>query len=321
MTLVEKVRTSAALVAAGARHVRIDDARLAGLADKLRGAQVPAWDRELHFFDGGAKSVLYTLLLDAVNFCFWPSAFETTYKGRTWGREDGYCALSVALKRAFEEDEPALTRAEGLAGLDAETLETVLDCRGDVPLLEERAANARDLGATLLDRYDGEAANVLEAAGGDAVLLAEELAANFRCYDDVRPYRGGSVPIMKRAQLCASDLAGSFGGEGIGRLTNADKLTCFADYKLPQLFHADGVFVYASALDAAVRAGRQLPEGCEEEVEIRECTIEAVERLKVMLAARGRSLSAREIDWLLWNESIVPGRLTVPHHRTLTTSY
>ncbi|HTM67984.1 MAG TPA: queuosine salvage family protein, partial [Candidatus Binatia bacterium] len=308
-------------VAAEARHVRIDDGKLRELAAKLEGAAVPSWDKELHFFDGTEKSVLYTLLLDAANFCFWPSAFETTYRGRTYGREDGYCALSVALKRAFEEDDPALTDPARLARLGPGELGEALGCEGDVPLLDERAENVRNLGATLLSRYEGDVRNVLDAAYGDAPAFAEELALHFACYDDVRPYRGRGVPILKRAQLCASDIVGSFGGEGLGALANADRLTCFADYKLPQLFHADGAFVYAPGLDAAVRGLKELPEGSEEEVEVRACTIEAVERLKAMLAERGRGLSAREIDWLLWNESIVPGRLTVPHHRTITTSY
>ena len=245
----------------------------------------------------------------------------TAYKGKTYGGDDGYCALAVALKRAFEEDEPALTDPERMARVSPDELELLLNCDGTVPLLEERAANVRNLGSTLLDGYDGQAGNLLSAARGDALLLAEELATYFDCYDDVRPYRGGGIPILKRAQLCASDIAGSFGGRGPGALANADKLTCFADYKLPQLFHADGIFAYAPALDAAVRGCKELPEGSEEEVEIRACTIDTVERLKGMLAARGRTLSAREIDWLLWNESIVPGRLSVPHHRTITTSY
>ncbi|HTK04667.1 MAG TPA: queuosine salvage family protein [Candidatus Eisenbacteria bacterium] len=321
MTLVEQVRTSARRIALDARHVRIDEARLAVLADRLKGAVVPAWDHELHYFDGTEKSVLYTLLLDAVNFCFWPSSFETAHNGKRYGKEDGYCALAVALKRAFEEDEPLLTEPQRMAMTYPNELEIMLDCEGQIPLLEERAANVRNLGMTLVADYDGDVRNLLAAARGDAVLLAEELATRFDCYDDVRPYRGGSVPILKRAQLCASDIAGSFGGRGPGALANADKLTCFADYKLPQLFHADGIFAYAPALDASVRGLKELVEGSEEEVEIRACTIDAVERLKGMLAARGRNLSAREIDWLLWNESIIPGRLSVPHHRTITTSY
>jgi len=301
--------------------VRIDEAPLGELASKLMGAVVPSWDHELHFFDGTEKSVMYTLLLDAVNFCFWPTPeYRVDHLGKRYGDEDGYPALAVALKRAFEEGVPLWEPAR-LASLTEAEFRHVLRGEGELALMERRLAHARDLGETLVRRYGGSVRGLLEAAKGDAVALVEELASHFVCYADDRPWRGESIQVLKRAQLCASDLVGSFGGQGLVRLAGANELTCFADYKLPQLFHADGIFVYAPALDAAVRGLKELPEGSEEEVEIRACTIDAVERLKTMLAERGRTLSAREIDWLLWNESILPGRLSVPHHRTITASY
>lgn len=325
MSMVDQVRDNAVRIAREARHVRIDEGRLEALAEKLKGSTVPAWDHELHFFDGTEKSVLYTLLLDAVNFCFWPSEFETGYNGKTYGKDDGYCALAVAVKKLFDRDEPKVTRLDRLARLTSDEFAALLECKGEVPLVGMRAAHARDLGTTLIEEYDGDVRNLIAAADGDALMLVEELAANFACYADFRVYGDEEMPILKRAQLCVSDIVGSFESQGesqgLGALANADKLTCFADYKLPQLFHAVGALAYAPELDAAIRARVELPEGCEQEVEIRCATIAAVERLKALLAAKGRALSAREIDWLLWNKSIVPGRLTNPHHRTITTSY
>lgn len=318
--MVSRIRHDAARIAAQGGHVRIDGGKLRVLAASLKDRPIPAWDGELHFFDRGPKSVMYTLFLDAVNFCFWPGTFEIEYLGKRYGREDGYCALSVALKRAFEEGTPFWDPAF-LAGLDAASFGRALRLEGNIPLIEERSANARDLGRTLIAKYGGDAANLLGKAGGDAAALADLLAANFACYADRRSWRGAPFSPMKRAQICASDLAGSFGSEGPGALTGADRLTCFADYKLPQLFHADGVFSYSPELERKILAQEILPENSEEEVEIRAGTIVAVERLKEALASAGRGISVREIDWLLWNESIVPGRLDVPHHRTITTSY
>ncbi len=318
--MVSTVREIAARIAAEGTHVHIDDSKLKPLAVALHNRPIPAWDNELHFFDGGPKSVMYTLLLDAVNFCFWPGLFETDYLGKRYGREDGYCALAVALKRAFEEGIPLWDPAF-LADLDVAAFAAILRCEGDMPLLEQRVMNARDLGATLLARYDGDAENLLVKADHDAATLANLLVADFACYRDERSWRGIHFTPMKRAQICVSDLAGSFHTEGLGAITGAEKLTCFADYKLPQLFHADGIFVYAPELEKKILSEESILENSEEEVEIRANTIVAVERLKKEIAALGREISAREIDWLLWDESIIPGRVVVPHHRTLTTAY
>lgn len=59
-----------------------------------------------------------------------------------------------------------------------------------------------------------------------------------------------------------------------------------------------------------------------EESEIRAATVMAVEKIReAVLAKRGISLLAVEVDWLLWNwgESVKDD--IAPHHRTLTIFY
>jgi hypothetical protein len=317
--MIEKIRDNSEVVAGKSRSVRIDERRLEAFARTLP-AEAPEWwdgvSSDVHFFDGTEKSLMYLLLLDATNFCFWPSSFEVELKGRWYGKEDGYLALAAAYTRAFEEGVP-LWDTSYLADVSLEDFTSVFRGRGEVPLLMKRWHNARDVGQGLLDRYGGSAVRLLEAAGYDAVRLAELLARDFRAYQDERIYDGSGFPVMKRAQLCVSDIIGAFRGEGPGALKNADRLTCFADYKLPQLFRSKGIFVYERLLDQKIRSGCLIEENSPEEVEIRLCTIAAVERLKRFT----HGLTARELDWILWNESIREGAVTEPHHRTVTTAY
>jgi hypothetical protein len=315
-----EIRQAAEAIVQRSTRVSIDDARLSALAASLRDIPVPACDTDIHYFDGSAKSVMYTLLLDAVNFCFWPSAFSVEYRGKTYGKEDGYCALAVALKRAFDAEVP-LWDASFLANLGDETWATICRGQGRVPLMTERLSNARNVGAVLRDAYGGDPLRLIAAAGGSAAQLARLLATSFDAYKDDRIYRGLEFPVRKRAQICVSDLVGSFAGRRGLELSGADELTCFADYKLPQLFHDRGVFAYAPELEARILAKEVIPEGSEEEVEIRAATIVAVERMKAVLTGLGRPKSAREIDWLLWNESVFGPPLRFPHHRTITTAY
>ena len=81
---------------------------------------------------------------------------------------------------------------------------------------------------------------------------------------------------------------------------------------------------------------------CVEEVEIRACTVQAVERMKAALTARlarepelaGAGAGARAagatgaagltsvaIDWFLWSEGEAMRDDSPPHHRTLTVYY
>jgi len=318
-----EIRQAAERVVARSRRVRIDRGRLRDYVPTLPQT-VPDWwdgvDADAHFCDGTERTLMYLLLLDAVNFCFWPSHFEVEFRGRVYGRDDGYLALVAALTRAFEEGVP-LWEASFLRRLSAEDLRHVLRCQGEVPLFEERLRHLRDIGEVLTAEFGGEASALLETAGGDAPRLARLLADRFVAYRDTRTYQGERFDVLKRAQLCASDIIGCFRGSGYGALTGAEELTCFADYKLPQLFHSLGIFEYDPELDRAIRAGRTIVAGSQEEVEIRANTIVVVEHLKSLLQERGVEIASRELDWILWNESVRPGAVTVPHHRTVTTAY
>ncbi len=75
-----------------------------------------------------------------------------------------------------------------------------------------------------------------------------------------------------------------------------------------------------------MEGGEELAAGSKEEVEIRACTIEAVEVLKRALQERSSKDGcvvphSVQLDWFLW-ETGEKGRDTAPpHHRTQTTFY
>jgi hypothetical protein len=279
---------------------------------------------EMHYSDGTERTLNWLLLLDALNFCFW--AFPTEPRWRVEWRGvtlDGYNALAASLSRAMDEGLP-LYDAAYLAGLDEETLANILHPALDaapIPLLAERLANACEVGRVLLERYDGQFANALQAAGRDAVSLALLLARDFSSFADVAIWNGQPVPFLKRAQICVADTYTAFAGHGLGALTGLDQLTAFADYKLPQLLRYQGVMVYAPELAAQVDGYQEIAAGSAPEVEIRAATVWAVELLRRALAERGVMRSASEIDYRLWSESQTPTPDMRPYHRTRTTSY
>ena len=73
--------------------------------------------------------------------------------------------------------------------------------------------------------------------------------------------------------------------------------------------------------------------GGEEELELRACSVEAVERMRAAVAAEAAAEAAAgagpaasapnsvQLDWWLWNAGEVRREVSSPHHRTLTMYY
>src|SRR5207237_2033902 len=125
-----------------------------------------SWNRKYHCDDGTVRTANYILLLDALNFSFWGKPRWTIEVGGE--RLGGYWALAAALKRAIEEGFD-LTDAAALAHLEEPQLAHILRGEHTIPLLNERARHAREVGQVLARKYDGQCANLIEAAGYDAI--------------------------------------------------------------------------------------------------------------------------------------------------------
>ncbi len=314
------VLTSARRVVELARLVTIDEEAVEQVAEALAAAAAPpaGWDIEHHFADGTARTAQYVLVLDALNFCFWGEPrWQVEHQGE-W--VNGYFALALALKRAVVAGVPILD-ARYLAGITPADLADVLGGRGVIPLLDERAANLREVGRVLSDRYDGQFVGMVAAADQSAVALVKLLVRDVSSFDDEATHEGERVLFYKRAQICVADLAGSFGGEGWGRFRDLDALTAFADYKVPQVLRRLGVLRYAPPLAETIDRFELIPSGSAPEVEIRAATIWGVECLREALARRGQPRTASQVDYLLWELGQAPSAEDRPYHRTRTIYY
>lgn len=289
----------------------------------------PLWYEHFHFHDGTEHTVNWLLLLDALNFCFWAEKGQPRWRIDYHGEIlDGYWAEAASLTRAVEEG-IALWDAEYLNTMSREDLAHIFrsvraadGSAGEmIPLFDQRLEHVHEVGRVLLEGYDGQFARAVERAGGSAVKLTLLLAQDFSSFRDLAVYRGHEVRFFKRAQICVADLYGAFGGKRWGAFTDLAKLTIFADYKLPQVLRHYRVLEYHPRLAERVDNQELLPPGGEEEVELRAATIWACELLRrEMLHASGRTISAVEIDQLLWYLAQNTSGMR-PYHRTRTIFY
>ncbi|MBW1817523.1 MAG: queuosine salvage family protein [Deltaproteobacteria bacterium] len=320
---MREVIESVQYVSERSRWVRIDHAVLDRFVRKrsIEPLRLPPWDPAYHFHDGTEKTVAYLLVVDALNFCFWPEKGKEKWRV-CFGTErlDGYYALAAALTQAVKRGEPILDPGF-LEAVTAERLARILDGHGELQLMRRRAENLNELGVFLSDSYGGEAARLVEAAKGSAARLARLLARELPSFRDTAEYDGREISFLKRAQIVAADLHGAFAGKAWGAFSDLDRLTAFADYKLPQVLRHLNMLVYEDSLARKVDRCITLPSGSPQEVEIRANTVWCVELMRRGLRERGISANAFEMDWYLWNLGQEEEFRHKPYHRTPTIFY
>lgn len=318
-----EVLESTAFVARQSRSVRIDPAALSVFAERLAKEvpPLPIWDTAHHFAGPADQVAAYILVLDTINFCFWPPPGKPRWEVNIDGRRcSGYNGLALALKRVLDNGVP-LTDAAFLAGLTEERLRTILGGRGTLQLMAERARALRELGCVLERDYDGKAYRLVESTRGWAVTLARLLARKLTSFRDTAVYRERAIFFYKRGQIAAADLYGALQGKAWGCFKDLDRLTAFADYKLPQVLRGLGILAYEASLAHRVDRQVELEPGSLEEVEIRANTIVAVDRIRKGAERFGRPMRAFEIDGLLWHMGQDDTYRERPYHRTRSVFY
>jgi len=280
-----------------------------------------SWDHPCHFFDGTSESARWIFTLDVLNHCFWPDrgepAWTVIYDGEPYS---GYWGLAASLKRAREQGF-SITDPHFLSSISAGDLSEIFSGQGRIPMFEDRLKNLREAGSIILSELGGDIMSLLRAASGSAVRLVCEVVSHFPSFRDEALYRNGKVYFWKRAQIFASDIFTAFGGKGCGEYHDMERLTAFADYKLPQVLRELGIISYDRGLASRIDAMELLQAGSEEEVEIRAMTVWAAEQLRKAFREHGRKLTSPEVDSWLWQLGQFDTFRKRPYHRCRTIFY
>jgi len=298
MALPDEIRAACARVAAAARHVRIADDAVASYAATLAPEPVAPAEQP---YDDPERGAAHLLQLDAINF------------GSGWFptlRKPPGCSGFRTVERGLLVHGP--WSAGALRHVDAAQCAAVFGQEPGHPLMRLFATALAELGAHVARDHGGAFLSLARAGDGSAVALAEHLAA-LPTWRDVSDYDGDAVPFFKRAQLAAADLA----RHGLAPAGDVAALTLMADNLVPHVLRIDGVLELEPALVARIDREELLEHGSPEEVEIRACAVNAVERL---VAAHGATTAAA-VDDVLWRRGAAPRYKAHPRHRARTTAY
>lgn len=320
----DSVLEGARFVMAQAHDVSIHDDALGELAGTIEARlQQGVDDLETAFGTTGVldRDVNIVFFETVVNFCFWGDLDGQKWTVERDGQKlGGWYSLAACFDRAIARGVPVDDAAfmTSLTEVQARELFAGVD-DVEIPLLQQRVRNLNEAGRHLVEKYDGRVMKLLAAVDFSAPRLAEYVATELMSFRDGATYDGRWVWVLKRAQILGGDLSQLSARYPEFRIKDCDKLTAFADYRLPQILRHYEVITYSQDLGQRVDAGEYIEAASAPEIEIRAATIQVCELLKTQLPNR----SSADIDvglWLLSQDMHNDPGLS-PHHRTLGQFY
>jgi hypothetical protein len=309
------------------RHVRTDVAKLVEHAGWMAYEELPLPEMSLPFGLGQTieEAIDFVMVSTTINTAFTDFRtavkFEVEFQDRRWSDSD---AMVACLKRGLDAGRPILDGAY-LAKLDRATLADIFRGNIEMPMLDEKLRVLREVGGTLVGRYDGHFHRFVRSgpprlyAGGKG--LIERLVAEFPRFNDVSIYDGREVKLFKLAQLGYWGLYSARYKTKDFPLEDASTLTAFADYILPVALRVMNIFVYTPALERAINEHRLIPRDSAEEIELRAHTVYATALMCEevnKLRPRDMAVIIPQIDARLWTHY---HKTFWPHHLTETIMY
>lgn len=306
---------------------------------------------ELHPKPTDAHAANWVFLVDTLNFCFWtpgelcnclPSnklikhstSVTDNYTKYKVNGYTGYFALCAAINRAVA-DGFDITNPKFYAKIDLDTLRNIFradDATTSIPLLEKRLECLHQVGERLNCKWQGQFENVIRAANKSAVALLELIVDEFPCFRDVAQFAGKEVAILKRAQILVGDVWSCYRGEGLGQFEDIEKITMFADYRIPQVLVHFGSLEYTPELLDLLKEDTIIQNGDAMEVEIRGASIYIIEQVKdaavQALQQKHPDVDRRNVNSILIDQYLWDYRRAhaaeleyIPFHKVLSIYY
>lgn len=260
------------------------------------------------------------VVFNAVNFCYWG---EPKWTVEVDGKKyDGAQGLMLSMKKAVENGSKLLN-ADYLAEMPEDDWEKIVKGNVEIPLYKERLQLLRSFGQTFSKKFHGSFLALLDDSEYDCVKLVDLLTREIPdVFNDVAEYHDKEVGFYKRAQLLADNIY-VLGKQGVlsKKMKNQEGLTSFADYKVPQGLRNFGILEYSDDLAQKVDSLVEIPNGSDEEIEIRAGNVWAIELVNREVKKRFPDSNGATIDKILWHKGQERLPTDKPYHRTKTIWY
>lgn len=307
--------------------VKVNEAKIKEVASWMAYEEFAKPDGSSLFNFGDDPDFLMdlTLTVNTMNFAFTNFdtgvKYETEYNGRTYSDSEAmmadlHRAHSLGIKFFDGEYQAQMSRSD---------LQQVFSGNIEMPMLDERVEIFNQVGAVLVDKYQGKWHNFVRScaprlyANGDGIL--ERLTTEFPRFADVSNFNGSEIQIYKLAQLGIWGLHLALMPRKAWQLEDAHLLTAFADYIVPVGLRVIGIFEYAEELEIQINSLVEVRRDSLAEIEIRANSIYTIARLTDEINAFRVGLDPLlqpQVDFRFWKAYHATHW---PHHLTKTVMY
>jgi hypothetical protein len=306
-------------------HVSIEKDNIDNVCDKLSNMEtdVPKWDAPVFPDSDSEDFVDFLALGNSINFCFNDPVsgkkYETEYNGVNWS---GSFGMWASLYREYTKNKNILS-SDWMKNLTLEEFEDITEpVDVSMPINQLRVWNINNLGKFLESLEYKSFKSLFE--DNDSLFSGGlvDILSNTKAFKDTRYYRDNMLRFDKRNQLFCTMVYDRFyyhNGEEWANFDDIDKLTIFSDYGIPAYLNSKNVLNYSDTLQNYINNCKILPEGCEEEVEIRVATVLSGDIIYERLNNEyGMDIGYPELDYCLWK---LRKEASTKEHITLTDSY
>jgi hypothetical protein len=317
--ILSQLRSDAERISDNARWVEINYERLFQYPERLDlgKTRLIRHTPEHHLLNRGDMTIAFFILLDSINFG--SGYFPYIISDPT---SSGYLLTAKRLKLHIEQH--GLLTIDSLIGMTPDKCAGIFfpdtTNKHAQELMHLYADAFIALGIWLRDYYDGDYLGVFKGNNDmDGVIRSLTLMPFF---DDSAMHSSTQIHFLKRAQILLNDVLIADSTNQLLRNIDSAELTIFADNIIPFVLEHDGVLIYDDWLKSRIERRELIANGSTEEIEMRACSIHAVEVLSRLIAEELMMVHPREIDYVLWNRGQELKRLPgAVRHRTRSVFY
>ena len=260
----------------------------------------------------------FLIILDSISFCFWKlPKWKIEYNNRFF---DGSWGMVAAIAKALDKGIPILD-FNYLKDLSLKDFNSIVEDESKLALKEERVKTLNEVANKVIDNFNSNPVSLITKANQDALEVQELILSTFTSFKDSAVYNNENIFFNKRAQLLTADINYVLELNKKPSLSNIDKITACADYKIPYILREFGILEYDKRLSSILENRIVIEKGSKDEIEIRAHAIWAVELLKKEYVKKVANIKSIQINDYLWLLSQIKNPNNKPYHLTLTTSY
>lgn len=298
-------------------QINNDNIKLLARKKEFQNLILPAWQEDVFLIEESESDFNFLFLINTINFSYWSDPnhpkWYFIYKNIKY---TGSFALFAALKNALENGYPLFDH-NYLKNLSEKDLSEILEKYQKIPMLDYRLNILRDIGQNFLNSYYQSFYQIYKSSNNSALDLINKIIKIFPSFNDSFLYKNNQYNFLKRAQLVTAMIH----GRNNQIFNDIDKLTVFADYRVPQTLRKLGLTDYSQEISNEIKENIYLPEGSAKELEIRISTIQACNILKDFLKQNNIKTNSLNIDYYMWKNSKSILEPDFDFHRTRNVFY